>query len=308
MQLNEMLTSGMQAASSKGSDLLGRPVAITLKGVQQGGVESASSLSGLNLAMPVSFSQDATGAGVVLLDARYAALIAELMFENDPPELPAELSDLQVTAAAEALGQIASAIGDGMGRATRRKVSVAAGDLMSVPGDMVGIVRGAVKDSRIAVADCEIQIGSHAATRLALVIGGSLADSLVADKPAAPVASAPEVALGTPQGGVRVQQAQFGSFPGAGGAEMQSVGNLDLLLDVPLEITVELGRANRRVRDVLNLGPGSIVELSKLAGEPVDLLVNGKPIAKGEVVVIDENFAVRIIEILAREDRLSGGI
>jgi len=89
---------------------------------------------------------------------------------------------------------------------------------------------------------------------------------------------------------------------------MQSVGNLDLLLDVPLEITVELGRANRRVRDVLNLGPGSIVELSKLAGEPVDLLVNGKPIAKGEVVVIDENFAVRIIEILAREDRLSGGI
>jgi len=214
-----------------------------------------------------------------------------------------------VTAAAEALGQIASAIGDGMGRASRRKVAVAAGDLMKVTGDVAGIVRGAVKEARIAIADCEIKVGSHAATRLALVIGGSLADSLTADQPVTPTTGAPEVALGPAQGGgVRVQPAQFGSFQISGGSEPQSVGNLDLLLDVPLEITVELGRANRRVRDVLNLGPGSIVELSKLAGEPVDLLVNGKLIAKGEVVVIDENFAVRIIEILAREDRLAGGV
>lgn len=73
--------------------------------------------------------------------------------------------------------------------------------------------------------------------------------------------------------------------------------NIDLLLDVSVQITVELGRTSRRIRDVLALGPGAVVELEKLAGEPVDLLVNGKLIARGEVVVIGENFGVRITEI-----------
>ena len=104
------------------------------------------------------------------------------------------------------------------------------------------------------------------------------------------------------------QRVQFGTVQAPPATDAPGAANLDLLLDVPLEITVELGRANRKVRDVLALGPGSIVELNKLAGEPVDMLVNGKLIAKGEVVVIDENFAVRIIEILSREERLSGGL
>jgi len=80
--------------------------------------------------------------------------------------------------------------------------------------------------------------------------------------------------------------------------------NLDLILDVPLQLTVELGRARRQVRDILNLGPGSVIELNKLAGENVDVLVNGKLIARGEVVVIDENFGVRITEIVSRAERV----
>jgi flagellar motor switch protein FliN/FliY len=123
----------------------------------------------------------------------------------------------------------------------------------------------------------------------------------------------PDLTLGAaqpagPGGGQRVQAVQFGTFGGGGSSDAPSQGNLDLLLDVPLDITAELGRTTRRVRDVLAMGPGSIVELDKMAGEPVDLLVNGKPIAKGEVVVIDENFAVRIIEIMARDERLAGGL
>jgi len=73
---------------------------------------------------------------------------------------------------------------------------------------------------------------------------------------------------------------------------------------VPLQVTVELGRARRLVRDILSLGVGSIVELDKLAGEPVDVLVNGKLIARGEVVVVDENFGVRITEIVSRAERV----
>jgi flagellar motor switch protein FliN/FliY len=74
--------------------------------------------------------------------------------------------------------------------------------------------------------------------------------------------------------------------------------NVDVIMDIPLQVTVELGRTNRLIRDILEFGSGTIIELDKLAGEHVDILVNGKIIAKGEVVVIDESFGVRITEII----------
>lgn len=80
--------------------------------------------------------------------------------------------------------------------------------------------------------------------------------------------------------------------------------NLNMLLDIPLQVTVELGRTKRTVKDILELGTGSIIELDKLAGEPVDILVNNRLIAQGEVVVIDENFGVRVTDIVSQEDRL----
>jgi len=75
---------------------------------------------------------------------------------------------------------------------------------------------------------------------------------------------------------------------------------MDLLLDVQLELSVELGRAKIPVKDVLQLGSGSVIELDKLGGEPVDILVNGRLIARGEVVVVDENYGVRVIEIISQ--------
>lgn len=80
--------------------------------------------------------------------------------------------------------------------------------------------------------------------------------------------------------------------------------NLENLLDIPLKVTVELGRTKRPIKDILDLSVGSIIELDKLAGEPVDILVNQKLIAQGEVVVIDENFGVRVTEIISKADRL----
>lgn len=81
--------------------------------------------------------------------------------------------------------------------------------------------------------------------------------------------------------------------------------SLELLMDIPLEISVELGRVRMLVKDVLDLGTGSIVEIDKLAGEPVDVMVNGRPVARGEVVVIEDNFGVRITEILNPHERLN---
>jgi flagellar motor switch protein FliN/FliY len=83
-----------------------------------------------------------------------------------------------------------------------------------------------------------------------------------------------------------------------------SVGNLDLIVDIPVRITVELGRTRKTIGEVLALGPGSVVELNKMAGEPVDVLVNGKLIARGEVVVIDESFGIRVTDIVSRAERI----
>ncbi len=96
---------------------------------------------------------------------------------------------------------------------------------------------------------------------------------------------------------VNVQPAQFTPF-GAMPNPAYQPENIDLIMDVPLEVTVELGRTKKSISEILDFGPGKIIELNKLAGEPVDVLVNGKFVAKGEVVVIEESFGVRITEII----------
>ena len=88
------------------------------------------------------------------------------------------------------------------------------------------------------------------------------------------------------------------------GSEVPDTANLDMLLDVNLQITVELGRTSMKFRDVLNLSNGSVVELSRMVSEPVDILVNGALLASGEVVVVDDHFAIRITKLLNRVERL----
>ena len=117
----------------------------------------------------------------------------------------------------------------------------------------------------------------------------------------------PQMGMGMPQMGMpmmmpqmmnmNIQPAQFQNF--AGGTTIMAGGeNIGIIKDVPLEVTVELGRTAKPIADILDFAPGTIIELDKVAGEPVDVLVNGKFVAKGEVVVIEESFGVRVTEIV----------
>ncbi len=105
---------------------------------------------------------------------------------------------------------------------------------------------------------------------------------------------------------VEIQRAEFPKLDSKKkvSSGSQEEANLEMLFDIPLQISAELGRTSMSIREILQLAPGSVIELNKLAGEPVDLLVNGKLVAKGEVVVADGNFAVRITEIIAQEARI----
>ena len=112
----------------------------------------------------------------------------------------------------------------------------------------------------------------------------------------------PQMGMGMPMGGMgmpqmNVQPAQFQSFNN----DMSAVigqENIGLIKDVPLEVTVELGRTKESIAEILDFAPGTIIELDKIAGEPIDVLVNGKFVAKGEVVVIEESFGIRVTEII----------
>jgi flagellar motor switch protein FliN/FliY len=122
--------------------------------------------------------------------------------------------------------------------------------------------------------------------------------------PQQPMYQQPPAAFGgMPNRNVNVQPVQFGNLQ-SGSYTQADDTNLNLLLDIPLKVTVELGRTNKVIKDILELSQGSIIELDKLAGEPVDILVNNKLIAKGEVVVIDENFGVRVTDIVNQWERI----
>jgi flagellar motor switch protein FliN/FliY len=94
-----------------------------------------------------------------------------------------------------------------------------------------------------------------------------------------------------------IQPAQFQALTGASPGVVPPE-NIGLIMDVPLEVTVELGRTTKAISEILDFSPGTIIELDKIAGEPIDVLVNGKFVAKGEVVVIEESFGIRVTEII----------
>ena len=163
-------------------------------------------------------------------------------------------------------------------------------------------------------------MGEEVAKSLIVAFGGGQQEAPKVDNSFAQMSSP----AGQPQMG-GMPQMQMGGMPMGMGMQMpmntpnvQSVqypmlqngavgmeqGNIGLIMDVFMEMTVELGRTKKLIKDILGMGEGTIIELDKLAGEPVDILVNHKPIAKGEVVVIDENFGVRVTEILSPMERL----
>ncbi len=126
---------------------------------------------------------------------------------------------------------------------------------------------------------------------------------------AAPSASAAPPAMGAvsttrarPVEEAAVKPVEFAPVSPGGAVEVPP--NIDLVMDIPVRVTVELGRTRKTVKEVLAFAPGAVIELDKLAGEPVDVLVNGKLVARGEVVVVDESFGVRITEIVSPEERL----
>ncbi len=226
-----------------------------------------------------------------------------------------EFGDLEESALSEAVQSLYSAVNTKLAQSVGGEISLESPDITTKPDDLAGsLPEGGGKH---IVMKYELASGDATGTVYQVMprnLLQSLTNALSGSAPAPQAADddmMPRGASGAPE--VLTQPAQFAPSAGMaaapnlfGGSAMPSVDtrNLELVLDIQLEIKVELGRTKRKIRDVLELGPGSVIELSKLAGEPVDVLVNDKLFAKGEVVVIDENFGVRITDILSIDERI----
>ncbi|MDD4835599.1 MAG: flagellar motor switch protein FliN [Dethiosulfovibrio sp.] len=259
-------------------------------------------------------------------------MLADLMMGGEGKDLPEEANELFVNAAQEGLSQVVGAAMTSLSGALKGRKAMPSnpsakmveGEWLPFPskGESISVWR--------AVMDVEIQ-GLSPFKAIVCVPSDSaavFADALIGDpEPVAPPpappkqqavsassggqpqARAPQPTAGysapspPPQPQVDVRPAEFAPIVPSGG--QQEPSNIGLIVDIPVRVTVELGRTRKTVGEVLSFAPGSVIELDKMAGEPVDVLVNGKLIAKGEVVVIDENFGVRVTEILNMGDRIN---
>jgi flagellar motor switch protein FliN/FliY len=164
----------------------------------------------------------------------------------------------------------------------------------SVSGDIARALNGGVQDMGM---DMSGMMGSPAS---AMGMGNAM-PAMAGAMPAMGMGGAmPAMGMGQP---TNVQSVQFPNLMPQ--PTPQEQGNIGLIMDVYMEMTVELGRTRKLIKEILGMGEGTIIELDKLAGEPVDILVNHKLIAKGEVVVIDENFGVRVTEIVSPMERMN---
>ena len=289
-----------------------------------------------HVALRVGYTEGIQGENVLVLTREDAAIISDLMLggsgENVDPE---SLDEIRLSAVQEAMNQMMGAAATSLSTVFSKKIDISPPlvevfdatmnqtiiDRLELWETMVliefNLKVGTLIDSTI-VQIAPIQFGKQLVDELMKATGeAQTAPEPVKAQPQAetpkpqpqpqaqqqaqPVAPQPSKQKSMPE--VAVSQAEFTPLQSPASQEA-APANLGLLYDVPLNVTVELGRTKKSVREVLELSQGSIIELDKLAGEPVDIYVNQQRIARGEVVVIEENFGVRVTEIIQPHERI----
>jgi len=323
----------------------------------------------------VEYKSGLLGTNLLMLKIRDAAIIADLMMGRDGLTPNETLGDMELSAIAEALNQMAGTAATSLSTLFSKRVEIDPPRVKVINyKDDAPIVKEQSIEEKIIVVSFKLQIQDLTDSEMMLVVsypfGIEMADSMIKatevivpklsqsqpvqpqpqsqpeqklppqprpePPPIPPAPPIPQpviteypssqgvslrptepIAYGGPpplavsprntnygqevHQQVMVQSAQFAPL---GSAKIsKESGNIALILDVPLQVTVELGNTRMRIKEILELGVGSIIELDKLAGDPVDIYVNGKLIAKGEVVVIDENFGIKVTDIISPIDR-----
>lgn len=342
--LGEIGNISMGSAATTLSILLSRRVSITTPRVSISSVNQIKEQYPLPyLVIEVGYTHGLTGTNFLAIKEQDALIIADLMMGGDGLNPPTELNELYMSAVSEAMNQMMGSTATSMSTVFKKKIDIAPPvvNLLDFATEK-HITNIATGDEPIVCVSFKMEVEDLIDSEIMQIISLEVSQELVSNlmnvmqnstasktqAAAAPQKSAapqnqplksqtpssmaansqamyqqPVVQQHSHPAPREVQAVQFAPLQPFTGAPPD--GNIGLIMDVPLQVTVELGRTRKLIREILELGPGSVVEIDKLAGEPVDVLVNGKLIAKGEVVVIDENFGVRVTQIISQLERLN---
>lgn len=293
-----------------------------------------------HVSLQVNYVDGFDGENIFLMKATDAAVISNIMLGGDGTNVDEELTDIALSAVQEAMNQMMGSSATSMSTVFDKRVDISPPTVEYEDIDKLEEVQQKTAEDVFVKVSFQLKVGqlidSNIMQLIPLgfakelvqsllepntekeenVLSNDLSEPVIEDVPVTQTqvqsesthrptqrqASHQQIGEKTKEN-APVQTASFMEFTPPD-LSKQSQRNLDMLLDIPLTVTVELGRTKQTVEEILELTSGSIIELDKLAGEPVDVLVNSKLIAKGEVVVIEENFGVRVTDIVSQKDRL----
>ncbi|PKM89928.1 MAG: flagellar motor switch phosphatase FliY [Firmicutes bacterium HGW-Firmicutes-12] len=331
--LGEISNISMGSAATALSSLLGKRVDITTPNVEVTTLtEVRSKYTKPYVVVDVNYNKGLVGTNTLIIQTYDAGVIVDLMMGGDGSNPSMELNDLHLSAVGEAMNQMMGASSTSLSQVLSMRIDI------SPP--MLDLYELQEYDFHLGDDDKVVKMSFHVVIKdlidsemmqlIPISFAKNLVDELMKNNGISetqPTIAPPIVTYqeertaprrqdisneaenrhsfneGKNQQQVEVTPVEYPKFS-QGNAHSIGQTNLDLILDVGLQLSVELGRTNKKIKDILELSNGSIIELDKLAGEPVDILVNGKLLAKGEVVVIDENFGVRVTEIVSPLERV----
>lgn len=291
-----------------------------------------------NIILDVEYVEGISGRNIFMMKTSDAAVIANCMMGGNGIVENEQLSEIEISAVQEAMNQMIGSAATSMATMLNRKVDISPPQSTLWESKDQVLTSSIDEDEDVVKISFTLEVGEVLKSNIMQILPIATAKKIVSmmmgenteeesavnesasqavvEKPTSTMV--PPVQMVTPEPvyspqsmatthkpakpQVEVQQANFSSLIPSKSAK--SHDNIDLILDVSLEVSVVLGRTKKSIKDILNLGNGSLIELDRLADEPVEVLVNGKVIAEGEVVVIDENFGVRINNILSGTDRI----
>ncbi|MDU5105261.1 flagellar motor switch phosphatase FliY [Clostridium sp.] len=340
--LGEIGNISMGSASTALYQLINKQVNITTPKVRVNTLKNIKEgFEYPNIILDVEYTSGITGRNILIMQTTDAAVIANLMMGGDGKVSTTELSEIEVSAVQEAMNQMIGSAATSMATMFEREVNISPpksiiwkemnekiSETIPEEEEIVEIcfdltIEGLLQSNMMQILPIEtakkivsIMMGEESYEKEDAIVDVKVENNNIftENEVASDYINSAynEAAITSSQKGnidnsikeksIEVHDASFESLNQ--GRVGESHRNIDLILDVPLDVSVVLGRTKKSIKDILNLSTGSLIELDKLAEEPVEVLVNGKKIAYGEVVVVDENFGVRITSIVSGVERI----
>lgn len=324
--IGEVGNISMSTAATTLSSIIGRQVMITTPRVMWIPFQQIIDECEIpKVVAKIEFKQGLSGINLLMVDVKDATIIADLMMGGDGSSTKDELSELELSAVAEAMNQMIGSASTSMAQMIGEEVDIQPPDVSLWDKDENINQRNITTEKNICkiafhltvegLIDSEIMQLYTAETVKDIVkvmMGDMMPKDISMDKepetqaepePKSYIEESDSVNVKEEEK-VTVQKPAFAPLTEPKRSSERTPRNLDLIMDVPLEFSVVLGKTKKSIKEVLSFTNGSVVELNKLADEPLEIYVNGKLIAQGEVVVINENFGIRITNIMSKEQRV----